>query len=94
MGLVPSTQRAQRCQHVAARPGSFPAAIVQTNPCLGLASPCADNAYTPHRLETLVGRVHVAAAALGRQHTLLLDSDGQAWACGENKEGQVRTGAP
>ncbi|KAL4418903.1 hypothetical protein ABPG77_004056 [Micractinium sp. CCAP 211/92] len=53
-----------------------------------------DNAFTPHRLEALVGRVHVTAAALGRQHTLLLDSAGQAWACGENKEGQCGLGTP
>ena len=45
----------------------------------------ADSAHTPQFVQSLAGRVHITAAALGRQHTLFLDSAGQAWATGENK---------
>ncbi|PSC69269.1 snurportin-1 [Micractinium conductrix] len=55
---------------------------------------CTDNSYVPHCVESLAGRVHVTGAALGRQHTLFLDSTGQAWATGENKEGQCGLGTP
>jgi hypothetical protein len=48
----------------------------------------------PHYVESLAGRVSVVAAALGRQHTLFLDAAGQAWATGENKEGQCGLGTP
>jgi hypothetical protein len=55
---------------------------------------CADSAHVPHFVESLAGRVHVTATALGRQHTLFLDSSGQAWATGENREGQCGLGTP
>ncbi|EFN51153.1 hypothetical protein CHLNCDRAFT_141375 [Chlorella variabilis] len=55
---------------------------------------CVDSAHVPHCVESLAGRVHVVAAALGRHHTLFLDSSGQAWATGENKEGQCGLGTP
>ena len=54
----------------------------------------ADSASVPQRIECLAGRVAVQGAALGRQHTLLLDSAGQAWAMGENREGQCGMGTP
>ncbi|KAI3431790.1 hypothetical protein D9Q98_010543 [Chlorella vulgaris] len=53
-----------------------------------------DSAHVPHFVESLAGRVHVTATALGRQHTLFLDSSGQAWATGENREGQCGLGTP
>lgn len=49
---------------------------------------------SPLRVESLVGRSHIAAAALGEQHSLFLDSEGRLWSCGENKEGQLGVGAP
>ncbi|PRW33122.1 E3 ISG15-- ligase HERC5 [Chlorella sorokiniana] len=59
---------------------------------LGLGG--TDSAHTPQFVQSLAGRVHVTGAALGRQHTLFLDSSGQAWATGENKEGQCGLGTP
>jgi hypothetical protein len=48
----------------------------------------------PQYVESLAGRVQITSAALGRQHTLFLDASGQAWATGENKEGQCGLGTP
>jgi hypothetical protein len=48
----------------------------------------------PQFVESLAGRVQITSAALGRQHTLFLDASGQAWATGENKEGQCGLGTP
>lgn len=63
------------------------------HPHLTSVSP-ADSAYVPQCVQALAGRVHVTGAALGRQHTLFLDASGQAWATGENKEGQCGLGTP
>ncbi|KAF6250661.1 regulator of chromosome condensation 1/beta-lactamase-inhibitor protein II [Scenedesmus sp. NREL 46B-D3] len=46
----------------------------------------------PSRVETLVGRSPISAAALGHHHSLFLDQAGSLWACGENKEGQCGFG--
>lgn len=45
----------------------------------------------PSLVHALWGRASIASVAMGEHHMLLLDgASGQLWACGENKEGQVR----
>lgn len=48
----------------------------------------AEQARSPARVESLIGRASISAASLGDQHSLFLDSHGALWSCGENKEGQ------
>ncbi|WIA37415.1 hypothetical protein OEZ86_014340 [Tetradesmus obliquus] len=48
----------------------------------------------PSRVEALVGRSPISAAALGHHHSLFVDQAGSLWACGENKEGQCGFGTP
>uniref|UniRef100_A0A383VPA0 Uncharacterized protein n=1 Tax=Tetradesmus obliquus TaxID=3088 RepID=A0A383VPA0_TETOB len=48
----------------------------------------------PSRVEALVGRSPISAAALGHHHSLFVDQAGSLWTCGENKEGQCGFGTP
>jgi hypothetical protein len=57
---------------------------------LGLGS--GRNCGSPSRVEAFVGRAAVQAVALGAQHSLFLDAQGQVFACGEGKEGQLGLG--
>ena len=54
----------------------------------GTAESCA----RPHRVETLVGRAHVRATALGRHHSMFLDDTGAVWSAGEARVGNASLG--
>ncbi|GMI36202.1 hypothetical protein TrRE_jg1099, partial [Triparma retinervis] len=46
------------------------------------------NVMTPKKLSGPWGRKKIVAAAVGKSHTILVDSDGKAYGAGRNSEGQ------
>ena len=46
----------------------------------------------PKQMEAFHGQPRVAAAALGKSHSLFLDCKGSIWGTGENKHGQLGLG--